>query len=60
MEHPNTREYYLAREQQERVIADAATDSSIAGIHRDMAERYAALAGQSASLGRKLALVDSA
>lgn len=40
----NSKEYYLSREQQERKLADEATDPAIAAIHRDMAERYGELA----------------
>lgn len=41
--------YYRAREEKERALAEAATSPMIAGIHRDMARRYAELTGNQAS-----------
>ena len=36
-------DYYLAREQQELALAEISTNPAVAGIHRDLAARYAAL-----------------
>ncbi len=36
-------DYYRAREQQELALASASTNPAVAGIHRDLAARYAAL-----------------
>ena len=36
--------YYAQREREERLIAQRARDPAIAAIHRDMADRHAALA----------------
>ena len=40
----NAPEYYRRREQQERSLARAATMPTIAEIHMELAERYAAVA----------------
>jgi len=42
----NSREYYLRREHQERILADAAQDPDISKIHAEMAEEYAQLAAR--------------
>ena len=42
----NSREYYLRREHQERILADAAQDPDIRKIHAEMAEEYAQLAAR--------------
>ena len=43
----NTTEYYRGREQQERVLQGTAASPAIAAVHRELADRYAELAGQS-------------
>jgi hypothetical protein len=39
----NSTEYYQSREQQERVLAQAANDPAIMAIHLEMAARYSKL-----------------
>ena len=46
MSELNSREHYLRREQEERILADAAQDPDIRKIHAEMAEEYAKLAAR--------------
>lgn len=46
-------EYYRHRERQARMLADEATMPQVAEIHREMAERYAALALEAAIAGSR-------
>lgn len=46
MSELNSREYYLRREHEERILADAAQDPDISKIHTEMAEEYAQLAAR--------------
>lgn len=46
MNDDNSVEFYRRREQKERALADRAFDPHIGRIHREMAERYAALVRQ--------------
>ena len=53
MDEATSIEFYKAREQQERSLADAADDPAIRAIHLDMAARYAALGEASPEPQRK-------
>lgn len=39
-------EFYINREKQERKLADTSTDTAIAAIHRELADRYAEKAAE--------------
>lgn len=43
MDERNDTSFYIRREREERLMAERARDIAIAAIHRDMADRYAAL-----------------
>jgi hypothetical protein len=57
MSELNSREFYLRREHEERILADAAQDPDIRKIHAEMAEEYAQLAARvlATSAGRRAA-----
>lgn len=40
------RSYYATRAQRERIVAEEAADAKIAALHRELASRYAELAGE--------------
>lgn len=60
MSDENSVEYYAKREAQERELAEAATDSAIRGIHRELAERYAKLQDETAQGRSRLSLFKEA
>ena len=45
MEKPYSHDYFERRAEEERVAADTATDERAAQSHRELADRYRALAG---------------
>ena len=46
MRHPDDREYYACRTQEEMDCGDSAADPTAAAVHYELAYRYSVLAGR--------------
>lgn len=56
MSERNESDYYARRAEAERLLAEKATDPSVARLHREMAERYDAIVSGDDDTSLKIAL----